>query len=110
MHWLAFLVCGGYGWYANIVAIGWLDKCLPGWLGFGLFLAAIWGGLWSANYVGIELEKKSDQWADGKWKHLHFYQRVRKQKQVAKWVLAPLILWISPLLLGVFALLGDSYY
>jgi hypothetical protein len=104
--WLVFLVSGGYGWYQSVLPVVGLKNPLPGWVTIILFLVAIGGGLWSATPCGNDVEAIARQWMNGWWKELHYYARERKKNKMLKWILAPVLLWILPLLLGLFGLGG----
>ena len=108
-RWMVFLVSGGYGWYQNIVAMGWAEKWLSDWLSVILFFVAIGSGYWSANHVANELETKARKLVDGWWKEAHYARRCQKREKAIKWMLVPVLIWMLPLLLGLFGLAGAGH-
>lgn len=39
---------------------------------------------------------------DQRWKKLHYVRRMAKREKAIKWMIAPLVLWILPLVLAMF--------
>lgn len=106
---MVFLVSGGYGWYQTVVALDWAESQLPDWLSVLLFFVAIGTGYWSANHVANEVEDKARKVVDGWWKDAHCARRRQKREKAIKWMLVPVIVWMTPLILALFFMAGAGH-
>jgi uncharacterized membrane protein len=97
-----FFLSGGFGWYATLAAVGVFDMNITYWYGELLVIISLVGALWSIGSVGNEVERWVRPLVDQRWKKLHYVRRMAKREKAIKWMIAPLVLWILPLVLAMF--------